>query len=408
MLLVALSMTGLVGAAGLAVDVAQWFLWKRELQFAADQAAMSGAYSLSKNPDGAWRERALLELSSNEQIVDFKSTPTVRLANFGDNENNSVLVHVTASRALSFSRMFMSKPVTISVRAQATFAMPSRYTACLVATNETDTATVILAGSSELSLSCGIAALSDADDAITVNGNPTVDAGYFVTAGTVDDWIADNTDDEIFENVDGLRDPFKDLVPPNNPAPRTDDCTTSGKGPNTVKSASLLPGTYASIESKCNTVLASGIYVIDGGTLKINAQYSFVGTGVMFVLKNGASIQINGGANISLSAPTISQLAAMGIVDERLAGMLVFEDPDSEGDESTINGNSATVLNGKFYLPRSRVEMSGTATVTTQCLMIVADKIKLTGNGTLGSFCPPNQEITDSVGGASGRVYLVA
>ena len=408
MLLVALSMTGFVGAAGLAVDVAQWFLWKRELQYAVDQAAMSGAYSLSKSPDGAWRERALMELRANEQIVDFKSAPTVRMADFGDNEDNSVLVHVTASRALPFSGMFMSEPATISVRAQATFDRPSRYTACLVATNETDTATVILAGSSELSISCGIAALSDAQDAITVNGNPTVDAGYFVTAGTVDDWIADNTDDEIFENVDGLRDPFEELEPPNNPTPRTDACTTSGKGQNKVTSASLLPGTYASIEPKCNTALASGIYVIDGGTLKINAQYSFVGTGVMFVLKNGASIEVNGGANISLSAPTVSQLAAMGINDERLAGMLVFEDPESEGAESKINGNAATVLNGKFYLPRSRVVMSGTATVTSQCLMIVADKIKLTGNGTLGSFCPPNHTITDSIGGPSGRVYLVA
>ncbi len=48
MIMVALGMPMLVGGTGLAVDTAQWYLWQRELQYAVDQAAMSGAYSLSK------------------------------------------------------------------------------------------------------------------------------------------------------------------------------------------------------------------------------------------------------------------------------------------------------------------------------------------------------------------------
>jgi Flp pilus assembly protein TadG len=35
----------LVGAAGLGSDTIQWVLWKRELQRAADTAALSGAYA---------------------------------------------------------------------------------------------------------------------------------------------------------------------------------------------------------------------------------------------------------------------------------------------------------------------------------------------------------------------------
>ena len=34
----------LVGAAGLATDTIEWTLWKRELQRAADSAAIAGAY----------------------------------------------------------------------------------------------------------------------------------------------------------------------------------------------------------------------------------------------------------------------------------------------------------------------------------------------------------------------------
>ena len=44
-LLVALGMPALIGGAGMAVDTAQWYLWKRELQFAADQAALAGAWA---------------------------------------------------------------------------------------------------------------------------------------------------------------------------------------------------------------------------------------------------------------------------------------------------------------------------------------------------------------------------
>lgn len=409
LMLTALSMPMLIGGLGLSVDVAQWYLWSRELQYATDQAALSGAYSLSKNQNGNWRDRAAKELGANEQVVTFTGTPNIYRANFAGGTNNSVVVQVSASRRLPFSGIFLDSPATIYASSQATFKQATNYTSCIVATNEHDSGAITLGGSATVSVSCGIAALSDSPTAITVNGNPDIDAGYFVTAGGVDDWIKQNTDDEIFEHVEGLTNPFKDLTPPDNSTPRTYACTTSGKGSNKVTTANLLPGTYSSIDTKCNTQLASGIYVINGGNLKINAQYTFTGTSVMFVLKNGASITLNGGANISLTAPTEADLAGFGITDKRLAGMLVFEDPNSPGsDTSKINGNSYTTLNGKIYLPKSNVELLGTATVTSQCLMVVADKITVSGNGTLGSFCPTDTDHSIAIGGGSGRVYLVS
>src|SRR3989337_306726 len=44
-MLVALGMPMLIGGAGLGVDLAQWYMWKRELQYAVDQAAIAGAYA---------------------------------------------------------------------------------------------------------------------------------------------------------------------------------------------------------------------------------------------------------------------------------------------------------------------------------------------------------------------------
>ena len=44
-LLVAVGMPMLIGSSGLAVDVAQWYMWKNELQYAVDQAAIAGAWA---------------------------------------------------------------------------------------------------------------------------------------------------------------------------------------------------------------------------------------------------------------------------------------------------------------------------------------------------------------------------
>lgn len=270
--------------------------------------------------------------------------------------------------------------------------------------------------------------------AIQVHGNggaggnddeTNISVGVVLAAGGIDDWFRENTDDTVLENLSGLSDPFEGIEAPDNPTSRSYNCVTTQtpttvtrlKGKKLVEEtvmvsttqASLLPGTYTSIDTQCDTTLASGIYVINGGKLKVNAQHDFTGNGVMFVLKNGAYIEINGGADIALTAPTVSQLEAAGVFEPRLAGMLVFEHRDSEGsDKNKLNGNANTILNGKVYLSKSHMQINGSARVTSQCLMIVASTMEITGNANLGNLCPDDQQITDEVGTQRHRVYLVA
>jgi hypothetical protein len=180
----------------------------------------------------------------------------------------------------------------------------------------------------------------------------------------------------------------------------------------TPPAGTQLPGTYTAFDLSCDTTLAGGVYVIDGGTLKVNASYSLTGNGVMFVLKNGADIQINGGSTINLSAMSVNELISVGVASdaaEKLAGMLIFEHPDSAGsDRAKINGNASTSLNGTIYMPNSTVEILGSAAGTSACLMIAAGSIQIGGSADLSSFCPPGEEIdTFSVNGGT-RVRLVA
>ena len=97
-LIVALGMPMLIGGAGLGVDVAQWYMWKRELQFAVDQAAIAGAWARAETAtEATYVTRATQEFDANLAVTeDFHTTPNVGLANYAGGTNNSVAVSATA------------------------------------------------------------------------------------------------------------------------------------------------------------------------------------------------------------------------------------------------------------------------------------------------------------------------
>lgn len=526
-LIVALGMPALVGGAGLAVDTAQWYMWKRELQFAVDQAAVAGALArASADTEATYETRARQEYASNiSTIADFAAKSAdikVGLVNYSGGVLNSVTVSADATRSLPFSSFLTGKAATIGAFAQASFQEGASFTSCLTAVSEDADSAINIGGNSVLTAGCGMAALSRSETAITVSGNPTIEAGWILAAGGIDEWLRSNTDDIIMENLEGLFDPFKELSPPNpaeSQVARTYSCvkgktttranirndvdttytyhkgfspdangdgvltstelaaatwqlqenakgksretssstssmvvvedntvdgitktttrtiikTNNSTGANatwemkttittktqsgtsvitTADQATVLPGTYTDIHVGCTTVFGSGVYVIDGGGLKITGQYEVTGSGVMFVLRNGAWIDIAGGATINLTAMTASQLIAKGVTEgdaNKLAGMLVFEQRNSPGSNKTkLNGRSNTLLNGTIYLPNSAIDFAGTAGVSSQCLMIAANTIKITGTANMTTFCPEGTTNKVNVVNLKASVKLVA
>ena len=199
---------------------------------------------------------------------------------------------------------------------------------------------------------------------------------------------------------------------------RTDRVTTATKtvdrvnSTSTVATASQLPGTYSNFRVACNTTMARGVYVIDGGLFKINAQDHVVGQGVMIVLKNGAGIEINGGSTLDLRAMTTDEMVSVGISTEqalKLKDMLIFEDRNSAGyTGNSVNGNAGAILDGTVYLPKSAIRFNGSFSVVTRCLVITARTITIEGNANMTTFCPTGITNTVSVGGGVTSVKLVA
>ncbi len=228
-ILMAAGMPALIGSAGLAVDTAQWYMWKREMQYAVDQAAIAGAWSKVKGSAGIeYKTRAQQELTANLQIVDFQGTPSISLADYEQpavKDDNSIVVTLSGSKTLPFTSIITNTGVTVSVRAQARFQQGRTFTACLIAVDPSTKGAITIGGSAYVVARCGAAALSSNADAVVRNGTTSVfDVGWIVSAGGIDNSFA-VPGTQIFENQAGLVDPFGALVPPNNPTPQTYTCS---------------------------------------------------------------------------------------------------------------------------------------------------------------------------------------
>jgi predicted outer membrane repeat protein len=428
-MLFGVALPALIGAAGLGVDTAQWYTWKREMQYAVDQAALSGAFSLSKGKAfNVAQARVLSELESNQQIVQFAGTPQVALASYASKPDNSIIVNMSASRSLPFSGSFLSEPVTVAVSAQAAFSTisstsTSEFDSCFIATNLTASQTLMVNGNATLNLGCGLAALSTASDAIWIGSNADITGiTSLVSAGGVVLNGASNTEanqDLIEDYVTGLSDPFEGTPEPtgyNASSTASISCTSGNK--------TFQPGTYTdiSITANCKATFAPGIYFVKGGTVHIagNNNSTVTGIGVMFVLKAGANLSYNGTGTSSLTAPTEAQLNNWGqapAASVKLKGVLVYQDPNDtsgSGKEITINGNSKLTLGGAIYGKQATTKINGNSNASTHCIMVVTDKIQITGTTNLQNMCPSNvalqrrlERAVDS-GAVVSRVFLVS
>ena len=515
LILVAAGLPVVFGGAGYAVDTAQWYLIKRELQYAADQGAISGAWAQGNGATGTVPlDRAYQEFDTNMSVANnWTPTRTAIAVNYGTGTGNSVRMTASANVALPFTNLILKRTATISVTSQAWYDPGQTWQPCLLAVDKTAAKSLWFSGSIDIDAGCGGGALSSASNAIYVGNNgATVDLGFALSKGGIDDAHGKFADQVAIENMKNLFDPWEGLTPPTNDANRgSDPCasaptryyaevsgvpknadlyysgdkrseialkrtvvtatgetfvtqvsndTTAYKVNDTFDSAittftvgdvtdngskasprytrmdkgafnsftvvrewqsagaeagNALPGTYSDFKITCNLKLASGVYVIDGGDFEINAGNNISGSNVMFVLKNGAGLKINGGATLDLHPMSEDDLIDLGVAEEdakRMDGMLIFEDPQSEGNStSKINGNASTGgslgLNGTVYLPKTDLELSGNANVTSNCLMIATKTLKISGNTDLSTFCGPTFTHSATAAYTDERVRLV-
>lgn len=255
-LLVAIGMPILVGTSGLAVDSAQYYMWKRDLQFAVDSAALGAAWArTSTGTQSAYQARALLEYNANVQVPGpFDTGPTTTLGVYDSAANtftvsnsspNAVRVVASATKTLPFSNIMTGRSTTVTVQATASSVAPGNtvtttttlntLTACMIALNPTAAGAFIIGGSASGSVGCGGAALSiDPSAAIRENGNPSATFGQLVAGGGIEYSLLNNVGGDplkLKSNTVGMVDPLGAIAQPTgNGISRAYSCPTVSAG----------------------------------------------------------------------------------------------------------------------------------------------------------------------------------
>ena len=135
----------------------------------------------------------------------------------------------------------------------------------------------------------------------------------------------------------------------------------------------------------------AGLYVLDGLAFTINGAAHVFGAGVMFYLnpsKTPDRVTINGGATVSLSAPTPSCDQEAWEDCGYYQSMLFMEARDVTIKSLTHNfaGGANMDLNGILYFPSTDVQFAGGNTADNSTISIIAYTIDFVGTTNIGDF----------------------
>ena len=402
----------LMGSAGLATDTIHWTLWKRELQRAADSAAIAGVYDRLQagSTDGTANavDHDLTLTNHTGEIdgvaLDFVSGyPEVTFpANSGDMVNQ-VRVALAVQKSLPFSSLFMDAvPV---IRAEATAAsVPGSDEFCVVSleTNAKNTG-ILISGNAGITMDCSFMSNSPSANSAYAKGSAEVYAKSVAAVGGIQEstnWHVDSYDPYSPE----VKDPFANVTP----APADMKCSGKWvtKGAKTEWENDVLSETTNFDDSKdangnkanCWTSMSVGPSAtlnmpadfgpvfISGGDAFVQGNFNCTGCTVVLTNKSTSPtaeigmFKVNADAKVNITAPTTGYYKGIAVYQDRRA-------TDKVSDVNKINGNSESTITGALYFPKQELQYNGTGNTAGTCTLFVSRRIDFNGNSvTLNKF----------------------
>ena len=399
--LFAFALPAMLGLSAIGVETGLWYVSKRAIQTQADAGALGGAFAkVWGRPDSEIEAAAINEAQRNgfdggaSESID-PSTPPQYGPFKGEDSAVEVMIYRQHNTML-FAALVPDDLLTVSTRAVAGIVPTGK--ACILALDEHGAQTLTNSGNTTVTApKCAIASNSTDDQAAFFTGSATVDVQ---TVWAVGDMLIDGnkakltTADPPTTGTWPLEDPFEDT-----PIDIPLGACSSG---NWTGASTRYPGKYCNgitVNSSAVINLMPGTYYIDQGNLQINggatvtcAACSPGGEGVTFVLTSSGSVnnigtvQINGTATVVLNAPSAgSASAGPGGIYE---GLLFYQDPRAPTQLSKsgiLNGGASSSLVGATYFPSNNVTWSGNLTGNSECTVIIADTVTLTGSSILST-----------------------
>jgi Flp pilus assembly protein TadG len=418
-MLFALLAPALIGVFGLGMETSNWYQLQRDMQNAADEAAVAAA---TNGTSGYNAEAAAV--TSNYGYTNGANTVTVVSSNTapcpaGGNNCYSVTIsmkqqlYLTPVVGYSGNTTVNGKPaVTLTATAIATQqAIPRPY--CILALAAAGTP-FVSNGAPNADLSgCNIMSNGDA----TCNGHNT-NADYGDAHGT-----NNGCGNVQRSNVPSVADPYSGLAAniPANPCGGSYPQEPSHHGDPALPSSNQFSGSMAWSGNKIvcgdlqltgNTTItgSSGVLVIENGQLDTNGHTLSTASGaavtIVFSGTNSGSYTHTptGGGTIDIQAPTSGTWS----------GVAMYQDPSlTSGVDISAAGNSPTWdITGMVYLPNSSVTFSGAVNKSSNgasCFGMVVNNITINGTADIMAHGSCAQAgVTLPTGAVLGRGQLVS
>jgi hypothetical protein len=380
LIFVAVSLSFILGMVGLATDVGTLLHAKRNLQIAADSAAIAGASELNLSTVTATVQGAAAAAATSNGITNGVNGAVVTVNDPPQSGPHTaaagyVEVIISQPQPTFFMRLFSFNSMTVGARAVAFNGAKSNNCFLTTATSGADTLHL------EGSFNVDAPGCSVMDDSTDPNALFFTGAGGTLTAGTVGvaGGAGGHTGDSTPAPVTGVppvSDPLASLPPPPTvpcaPPPVSGAWDAAGAGGTVCYSGNI----------KINNAvtMTTGTYVFTGN-LDLTGHGSLDGTAgvtLYFAAPNGQlGGSGNGNTTINLVAPTSGTYH----------GILIYQDPN-DTNTGEFNGTPIENFTGIVYMPGAMFELSGNTTfggsnTTTLTTDIIVGSFYDKGNATV-------------------------
>lgn len=399
--LVALTLPVLMSLSGLGVDASSWLMAQRNLQTAADAAAMAGAWEAGRGFQDKVNYSAEKE-AVNNGFVDGQGSIAVEFSegNGSSVTGDNVEVVLRQDVPVFFLRLLGKESITVEAAATAAVTRVSDEF-CILSLDRSQDGALKTSGTVDLMMpDCGIAVNSASDRGMIVNGNVEITvqdvhlSGEYVITGN----SAELTYEDLVVGAPPILDPYEDLEVPAFAA-----CTSASiKKPLKITSSTTLnPGVYCGgiSASGNNTItLNPGTYIMAGGSFDVSGGGSLVGNGVTIILTNGGGssgttsttygqFNITGNRSISLTASTSGTYEGITVFQDRNA-------PSNTAQGNFLTGGSTVVVDGLMYFPKQELNYGGSIATSTSgyCTRMIANTVVMHGTPFIGNDCEGRNE----------------
>jgi Flp pilus assembly protein TadG len=396
LVLTGLSMSMLMGFMGLAIDVGQVHWKQRQLQTAADAAAIAAGLELGQCSTGVvcstMSSAASASLYENGLSASLTAVTPTTGSSSGTCAKPAASTGVTMSVNVSPCFIGASDPnygntnmaeVVLSVPQRAYFGaifgipsinitVHSEAGEAYIVESTNGGGNCIYTKSLEFNSSDGKFQLTNCG--IYDDGNLQTDDHDGVTASSFlyyGNWSPNNCNSSCVWNLGNSQtQPSKTTTEQTDPlaslsAPSVPNTKYTGNYYNNSGTMPLSPGNYTGdFNINGGTVnLAPGLYYFSSGSFNVDNGATLEctactgGQGVTLYFTSG-SLQMNSGSTVNLTAPSTGSL-----VSGDVANMLVWES-SSNGTTMAIDTGSTSTLNGVIYLPDAQLVLNSGANVT--------------------------------------------